>query len=128
MSPICPRRRILHNDPLFRSLHKLDPFHPCLIKLASKPMFALRFDQKVRVQRMSAGRILMAAIGLMAGADLCLAGYSVDSHVESAGGTNFYSWVVYNEDQSWGLDGFAVEVPVQTHVLARTVPPPHSNP
>ena len=76
----------------------------------------------------AAVRNLMAVFGLIAGANVCLAGYSVDSHVESAGGTNYYSWVVYNEDQRWGLDGFAVEVPVETRVLARTVPEPHANP
>ncbi len=69
-----------------------------------------------------------AAVAVVAGVDPCLAGYLVDSHIESAGGTNYYTWVVYNEDQSWGLGGFAVEVPVQTHVLARTVPEPHVNP
>src|SRR6266478_202739 len=56
------------------------------------------------------------------------AAYVVDSHVQTAAGTNHYSWTVYNEDQSWGLDGFAIEVPVQTRVLDHTVPAPHANP
>ncbi len=68
------------------------------------------------------------AICLFAGSISAWAGYVVDSHVETAAGTNHYSWTVYNEDQSWGLDGFAIEVPVQTRVLAHTVPAPHSNP
>jgi hypothetical protein len=71
---------------------------------------------------------LGVAICLLAGSVSSWAGYLVDSHVETAAGTNYYSWTVYNEDQAWGLDGFAIEVPVQTRVLARTVPPPHSNP
>ena len=68
------------------------------------------------------------AISLLAGSISSWAGYLVDSHVEAAAGTNRYTWTVYNQDQAWGLDGFAIEVPVQTRVLARTVPPPHSNP
>ncbi len=68
------------------------------------------------------------AICLFAGSISAWAGYVVDSHVETAAGTNHYSWTVYNEDQSWGLDGFAIEVPVQTRVLAHTVPAPHANP
>ncbi len=56
------------------------------------------------------------------------AGYLVDSHVETTGETNHYTWTVYNQDQSWGLDGFAIEVPVQTRVLAHTVPPPQWSP
>src|SRR5581483_10825141 len=71
---------------------------------------------------------LLAAIYLLAGTASSLAGYVIDSHVETSGGTNHFSWSVYNEDQSWGLDGFAIEVPVQTRVLAHTVPAPHSNP
>ena len=74
------------------------------------------------------GRNLMFSFALIACANVCFAGYSVDSHIESAWGTNYYSWVVYNEDQSWGLDGFAIEVPVETRVLLRTVPQPHANP
>ncbi len=75
----------------------------------------------------SAGR-LAAAICLLVGGVSCWAGYIVDSRVETAAGTNYYSWTVYNEDQSWGLDGFAIEVPVQTRVLAHTLPAPHANP
>src|SRR5437773_3984638 len=58
----------------------------------------------------------------------CLAGYTIKSHVETLAGTNYYTWTVYNQDQSWGLDGFAIEVPLQARVLARTIPPPFSNP
>jgi len=71
---------------------------------------------------------LGVTICLLAGSISSWAGYIVDTHVEVAGGTNHYTWTVYNEDQSWGLDGFAIEVPVQTRVLAHTVPPPYSNP
>ena len=56
------------------------------------------------------------------------AGYIVDSHVETTSGTNYYTWTVHNEDQSWGLDGLAIEVPVETRILAHTIPPPYSNP
>lgn len=68
------------------------------------------------------------AICLLASTASSWAGYVVDSHIETSAGTNRYSWSVYNEDQSWGLDGFAIEVPVQTRILAHTVPAPHSNP
>jgi hypothetical protein len=71
---------------------------------------------------------LGVTICLLAGSLSSWAGYLVDSHVEVAPGTNRYTWTVYNEDQSWGLDGFAIEVPVQTRVLAHTVPPPYANP
>src|SRR5438128_376263 len=71
---------------------------------------------------------LGAAICLLASSVSSLAGYVVDSHIESAAETNRYTWTVYNQDQAWGLVGFAIEVPVQTRVLARTVPPPYSNP
>jgi len=56
------------------------------------------------------------------------AAYIVDTHAETTAGTNYYTWTVYNEDQSWGLDGFAIEVPVQTRILAHSIPPPYSNP
>ncbi len=71
------------------------------------------------------------------GAGICLlaasimsswASYAVNSHVETVAGTNRYTWTVYNQDQSWGLDGFAIEVPAQTRVLAHTIPAPYSNP
>jgi len=38
------------------------------------------------------------------------AAYIVDSHFETTSGTNYYTWTLHNEDQSWGLDGLAVEV------------------
>jgi hypothetical protein len=81
-----------------------------------------------RVSGFNRARKVGAAICLFAGGISSWAGYLVDSHVETTGGTNYYTWTVYNQDQSWGLDGFAIEVPVQTRVLAHTVPPPHSNP
>src|SRR5215475_2797497 len=56
------------------------------------------------------------------------AGYLVDSHVETNSGTNYYTWTLHNEDQSWGFDGLAIEVPVETRILAHTIPPPYSNP
>src|SRR5205085_6621759 len=56
------------------------------------------------------------------------AGYIVDSHIEVTADTNYYTWTVYNQDQSWGLDGFAIEVPVETRILAHSVPAPYSNP
>jgi len=56
------------------------------------------------------------------------AGYKVEVQVDTAPGTNRYTWRVHNEDQSWGLDQFVIEVPVQTRVLTFTVPPPYSNP
>jgi hypothetical protein len=56
------------------------------------------------------------------------AGYKVEVQVDTAPGTNRYIWTVHNEDQSWGLDQFFIEVPVQTHVLAFTVPQPFANP
>src|SRR5258707_6307547 len=71
---------------------------------------------------------LGVTIGLLTASISSWAGYIVDSHVEVATGTNRYTWTVYNEDQSWGIDGFEIEVPVQTRVLAHTVPPPYLNP
>src|SRR6266853_516274 len=56
------------------------------------------------------------------------AGYIVDAHVEATAGTNYYTWTVYNQDQSWGLDGFAIEVPEETRILSNSVPGPYSNP
>jgi hypothetical protein len=73
-------------------------------------------------------RTLGFAICLLVGSISCWAGYVVDSRIEKSTGTNYYTWTVYNEDQSWGLDGFAIEVPVQTRLLAHTIPTPHSNP
>lgn len=64
---------------------------------------------------------------------LCLvpssfAGYTVNGKVEPAEGGYRYTWTVHNQDQSQGLDVFVIEVPVQTRVLAYSVPPPYSNP
>src|ERR1051325_11202153 len=71
---------------------------------------------------------LGVAICLLASSVSSLAGYLLDSHIDPAGRTMRYTWTVYNEDQAWGLVGFAIEVPVQTRVFARTEPPPYSNP
>lgn len=54
--------------------------------------------------------------------------YVVKSHVQKNGQAYSYVWTVHNKNQSWGLDEFAVEVPIQTHVLTNSVPPPYSNP
>ncbi|MEO5802275.1 MAG: hypothetical protein ABIR24_01995 [Verrucomicrobiota bacterium] len=54
------------------------------------------------------------------------AGYSVHTKVEATNGKNLYTWTVYNQDQSWGLDGFIMEVPQETRVLSYTVPPSYS--
>jgi len=70
---------------------------------------------------------MAVVFGLLGGCMTSWAGYIIDSHVETEAGTNRYTWTVYNEDQAWGLDGFAIEVPVQTHVLGRTVPGPYSD-
>lgn len=56
------------------------------------------------------------------------AGYTVNSQVQTAAETNHYTWTVHNQDQTWGLDQFAVDVPVEIRVLAHTVPPPYTNP
>src|SRR5438067_614971 len=75
-----------------------------------------------------AGRVALGIFLLVGSIASSLAGYTIISHVDTAAGTNTYNWMVYNQDQSWGLDGFAIEVPLQTRVLARTIPPPYSNP
>jgi hypothetical protein len=56
------------------------------------------------------------------------AGYTVRSTVEPAEGGYRYTWTVHNDDQESGLDLFVVEVPIETRVLARSVPAPYSNP
>jgi hypothetical protein len=56
------------------------------------------------------------------------AGYTVNSRVEPVEGGYRYTWTVHNQDQAQGLDVFVIEVPVQTRVLAYSVPPPYSNP
>jgi hypothetical protein len=53
--------------------------------------------------------------------------YVVKSHVEKNGQAYSYVWTVHNKNQSWGLDEFAVEVPIQTHISTNSVPPPYSN-
>ena len=73
-------------------------------------------------------RIILGFYLLLLGLARASGGYSIEVHVETSPGTNRYTWTVHNEDQSWGLDQFAVEVPDQTRVLAFTVPPPYSNP
>jgi len=74
------------------------------------------------------GEKTAVAILLLAGSLSCWAGYTVDSRVETAAGTNYYTWTVYNQDQTWGLDGFTIEVPLETRVLTRTLPAPYTNP
>ena len=53
--------------------------------------------------------------------------YSVKSHVEKNGQGYCYKWSVHNQHQRWGLDQFAIEVPIETHVVAHSVPPPYSD-
>jgi hypothetical protein len=65
---------------------------------------------------------------LAASVSLSFAGYTVNSQVQTGAGVNHYTWTVQNQDQDWGLDQFAVDVPVETRVLAHTVPPPYANP
>lgn len=99
------------------------------------PNLIRRFPQHPNFTHLSAG-CMSADWMVKAGVSICLlagclsswAGYVVDSHVETTDGTNRYTWTIYNQDQSWGLDGFAVEVPIATRLLAHTIPPPHSNP
>ena len=54
-------------------------------------------------------------------------GYSVTSRVEQSGQGITYVWTVHNHQQDWGLDQFAVEVPVNTRVLTNSLPPPFDN-
>jgi hypothetical protein len=56
------------------------------------------------------------------------AGYTVKSHVKRTEQGYYYEWTVHNKNQSQGLDHFAVEVPIETEVLAHTVPLPYANP
>ena len=56
------------------------------------------------------------------------AGYLVESHLEVVSCTKIYTWTVHNVDQTWGLDGFSVEVPAQTRILSSSVPAPYANP
>jgi hypothetical protein len=88
-----------------------------------------RHSKPRRVGTSIVGRVGQAAFGifLLTGSS-SWAGYTVDSHMETAAGTNYYTWTVYNQDQVWGLDGFTIEVPLETHVLAHTVPAPYANP
>ncbi len=55
-------------------------------------------------------------------------GYTVKSHVKRTGQGYCYEWAVHNKNQRQGLDHFAVEVPIETQVLAHIVPPPYANP
>lgn len=68
------------------------------------------------------------AIGLLAAsAASASAGYAIKTKVQSDADGYRYTWTVYNQDQRPGLDGFVIEVPVETRVLSHTVPPPYSN-
>ncbi|MGH7968358.1 MAG: lectin-like protein, partial [Limisphaerales bacterium] len=76
-------------------------------------------------------RVIKMALGiclLAGGIATSFAGYTIKTQVETVAGVNRYTWTVYNQDQSWGLDMFAIEVPAQLKVLAYTVPTPYSNP
>jgi len=54
--------------------------------------------------------------------------YTVKSHAKRTGQGYCYEWAVHNKNQRQGLDHFAVGVPIETQVLAHTVPPPYANP
>jgi len=69
-----------------------------------------------------------AISSLLLSAVLSFAGYTVQTDFQTGPGTNSYAWTVYNQDQTWGLDMFGIEVPLQTVVLSYTVPPPYANP
>src|SRR6266853_2638017 len=57
------------------------------------------------------------------------AGYTIKTtQIETTTGGSQFTWTVFNEDEAWGLDMFAIEVPAELRVLAYTVPPPYSNP
>jgi hypothetical protein len=74
-------------------------------------------------------KIVQLSLSLL-GLVLCsssFAGYTVTGKVEPAEGGYRYTWTVHNQDQSQGLDVFVIEVPVETRVLAYSVPPPYSN-
>jgi len=73
-------------------------------------------------------KILVAGCLLAGNVVSSLASYKVKTEVESTAGCNHYTWIVQNQDQSRGLDQFVVDIPVQTHILTNTVPPPYSNP
>jgi len=72
--------------------------------------------------------IIVACAILLVSVTSSLAGYTVQAQVEKASTQIHYTWTVYNQDQSWGLDQFAIDVPTETRVLAHTVPPPYGNP
>lgn len=54
-------------------------------------------------------------------------GYAIKSKVQTEADRYHYTWVVYNQDQSFGLDGFIIEIPAETRVLSHTVPRPYSD-
>jgi hypothetical protein len=84
-------------------------------------------EHAARANTMKITGILPISIGL-AFASSAFAGYTVTSRVEPAKGGYRYTWTVHNQDQDSGLDVFLIEVPVETRILAQTIPPPYSNP
>lgn len=73
-------------------------------------------------------KMLGVSATLLASVTSSLAGYSVQSQVAKSSEKIQYTWTVHNQDESWGLDQFAIDVPAQTRVLASSVPPPYANP
>jgi hypothetical protein len=136
LGPACRRPRRFHGLPAefellewhraARGGRATGSFKPSVakdqMKSANQPWRLPRIGRK---RTIGAG---LVTVSLLIGGLLSRAGYVVDSHVQTAGGTNCYTWTVYNQDQSWGLDGFAIEVPVHIRILSHTVPAPYSNP
>ena len=87
----------------------------------------------IRAMRLALGttsasqRLALCASLILSAITSSHAGYSVQTQVESEAGRTRYTWTVHNPDQSWGLDIFVLEVPLETRVLAKTVPPPYSS-
>ena len=86
--------------------------------------FIFGLGPKAARRILGTGVVLLLVLQAAAGR----AGYTVEVQVDEEPGTNRYTWRVHNQDQSSGLDHFVVEVPVQTRVLAFTVPAPYANP
>src|SRR5437773_2439250 len=83
-----------------------------------------------RLPQGAAGRpILLTILFVACGAVHCFAGYAIKtSQVQTTGRGTQYTWTVLNEDESSGLDMFAIEVPGELKLRTNTVPPPYSNP
>ena len=84
-------------------------------------------NKVMRTKNADTATIVASAILLVSVAS-SLAGYTVQTQVEKTSTQIHYTWTVHNQDQSWGLDQFAIDVPRETRVLAHTVPPPYGNP